>query len=389
MLAGLLAAAAVAVLGVGAWFALRPEPGTPVAPSATSVAPSATPVASSAASPVAPPAPAAAPVASAASAPAKPAAQAAQAPQATTADPGRPSFDTVYVSPQGNAVVAGRAAPGAEVSLRENGTEIGRAQANARGEWVVTPTQPIAPGGQELSIAAIGPNGAETKGDAQVALLIPDRGKPAAASPAPGQPPAPQASAPAAPSAPMAVLVPSEGAPRVLQAAPGASGPQARLGIDLVDYDTAGQIRFAGAAPPGATLRGYVDNAPVGDAVADAQGRWTLAPKAAVSAGDHQLRIDQIGPNGAVLARAGVPFQRAEPAAVAQQAARPGPADDRIIVQPHQNLWRIARAAYGRGARYTVIHAANRDQIRDPKLIYPGQVFTVPAAPEEAKPAGR
>ena len=45
MLAGLLAAAAVAVLGVGAWFALRPEPGTPVAPSATSVAPSATPVA--------------------------------------------------------------------------------------------------------------------------------------------------------------------------------------------------------------------------------------------------------------------------------------------------------------------------------------------------------
>ncbi len=46
--------------------------------------------------------------------------------------------------------------------------------------------------------------------------------------------------------------------------------------------------------------------------------------------------------------------------------------------QPGQNLWRIARSTYGRGVRYTVIYAANRDTIRDPRLIYPGQVFAVP-----------
>jgi nucleoid-associated protein YgaU len=28
--------------------------------------------------------------------------------------------------------------------------------------------------------------------------------------------------------------------------------------------------------------------------------------------------------------------------------------------------------------RYTVIYAANRDTIRDPRLIYPGQVFALP-----------
>ncbi len=38
------------------------------------------------------------------------------------------------------------------------------------------------------------------------------------------------------------------------------------------------------------------------------------------------------------------------------------------------------RRAYGTGVRYTVIYLANRDQIRDPRLIYPGQAFATPGA---------
>jgi nucleoid-associated protein YgaU len=74
-----------------------------------------------------------------------------------------------------------------------------------------------------------------------------------------------------------------------------------------------------------------------------------------------------------VLARTEVPFQREElPAeAFAQQ---------RIVVQPGNNLWRIARSTYGRGIRYTVIYRANKEQIADPNKIYPGQVFTLPTA---------
>jgi nucleoid-associated protein YgaU len=53
-------------------------------------------------------------------------------------------------------------------------------------------------------------------------------------------------------------------------------------------------------------------------------------------------------------------------------------------VQPGQNLWRIARQTYGRGVRYTVIYAANRDVIRDPNMIFPGQVFALPT--EEQPP---
>ncbi|MDB5560397.1 MAG: xkdP, partial [Enterovirga sp.] len=49
------------------------------------------------------------------------------------------------------------------------------------------------------------------------------------------------------------------------------------------------------------------------------------------------------------------------------------------IVARGDNLWSISKRTYGRGLRYTVIYGANTPQIRDPNLIYPGQVFVLPA----------
>jgi nucleoid-associated protein YgaU len=48
------------------------------------------------------------------------------------------------------------------------------------------------------------------------------------------------------------------------------------------------------------------------------------------------------------------------------------------VVQPGASLWRIARRTYGDGVHYSLIYEANQSQIRDPDLIYPGQIFTVP-----------
>ena len=146
------------------------------------------------------------------------------------------------------------------------------------------------------------------------------------------------------------------------------------LTIDSVEYDQAGSMRFAGSARPGAALRLYVDDRHIGDTTADAAGRWALLPENQPAIGRHRLRVDQLSPaDGRVQARAEVPFQREElPADLL--------AEQRIIVQPGNNLWRIARATYGRGTRYTVIYQANRDQIADPNRIFPGQVFALPAA---------
>jgi nucleoid-associated protein YgaU len=74
-----------------------------------------------------------------------------------------------------------------------------------------------------------------------------------------------------------------------------------------------------------------------------------------------------------VLARVEFPFERAKPISDLKEGTF-------IIVQPGNSLWRLARRNYGSGFSYTVIYEANQEQIADPNLIHPGQVFALPNA---------
>jgi nucleoid-associated protein YgaU len=98
-----------------------------------------------------------------------------------------------------------------------------------------------------------------------------------------------------------------------------------------------------------------------------------MTPTIAIGAGLHTVRVDALGDGGRVVGRVELPFQR-----TSLTAAEVAGANGRVVVQPGQSLWRLARAAYGRGVEYTVIYLANRAQIRDPGRIYPGQTFAVP-----------
>lgn len=292
--------------------------------------------------------------------------------------PPPPSFDIVRVSPGGDAVIAGRAAPGASVSVTDNGQEIGRAQATPQGQFVIIPERPLASGGRELALSAQTKDGPTIAADAPVLVVVLD---PPKVEPNPAQPTRAVAPLPASPPMALALLMPPVGEPRLLQApaAPEEASRAARFGLDMIDYAEHGAIRFAGNAPAGATVRLYVDDAPVGDAVADALRRWTLMPTAGIAAGNHRVRADLLGAGSQVAFRVELPFERAV-MALAETAG------GNIVVQPRANLWRIARAAYGRGMRYTLIYAANRGQIRNPDLIYPGQIFTIPRDKPVANP---
>jgi nucleoid-associated protein YgaU len=191
--------------------------------------------------------------------------------------------------------------------------------------------------------------------------------------------------APTGPEPALVLLLPptAAAAPRALSGPPAGDAPATALGLDLVDYDDSNTMRFAGTAPPGARVRVYSDDRHLGDAAADPAGRWSLTPAEAPPVGRHTLRVDQIGaramaptvtPAAAgpeVSGRIEVAFQRES---LPPDAVR----DGQVVVQPGNNLWRIARDTYGRGIRYTVIHRANQAQIRNPARIYPGQVFAVP-----------
>jgi nucleoid-associated protein YgaU len=54
------------------------------------------------------------------------------------------------------------------------------------------------------------------------------------------------------------------------------------------------------------------------------------------------------------------------------------PKEGNVTVASGNSLWRIARRAYGNGVDYIAIYQANKGQIRNPDLIYPGQTFKLP-----------
>ncbi|MBL0933948.1 MAG: 3-phosphoshikimate 1-carboxyvinyltransferase [Rhizobiaceae bacterium] len=77
----------------------------------------------------------------------------------------------------------------------------------------------------------------------------------------------------------------------------------------------------------------------------------------------------------------------ATPAIEETMAAPLEAADGAVIIRRGDTLWRISRRVYGRGVRYSTIYLANQEQIRDPDMIWPGQIFSVPDETEEGEKA--
>ncbi|NMG41523.1 LysM peptidoglycan-binding domain-containing protein [Chelativorans sp. ZYF759] len=77
----------------------------------------------------------------------------------------------------------------------------------------------------------------------------------------------------------------------------------------------------------------------------------------------------------------------AEPGADATLSPALERVDGAVIIRRGDNLWRISRRVYGQGVRFSTIYLANQDQIRNPDLIWPGQVFTVPAETAQGEAA--
>jgi len=279
-----------------------------------------------------------------------------------------PQFDIVRVEPNGDAVIAGRSEPGSVIVLLDGEEEIGRITADETGAWVIILARPLDPGDHQLGLRAEMPDGSHQLSETLVIVSVPEPTLEVASGQAGEEQQA------AAETAPLAVETQREGlsASRVLQQPEDAGLRDQALLLNAVDYDADGFVVVSGRAQPGARVVVYLDEEPLGTVVADANGNWQLAPDTPVASGLHRLRVDQVDDSGDVLARVATLFSRAE-------LASGFPEDRFVIVQPGNSLWRIARRTYGEGVRYSVIFQANNDQIVDPDLIFPGQIFLVPS----------
>jgi len=301
-----------------------------------------------------------------------------------------PAFDVARIEPTGDAVVAGRAAPGATVELLRNGELHDRAVADQSGQFVmVTPRLP--PGTYDLTLRSKAPDGSEATSKQSVAVAL---------GPSPNEKPV------------VALLTPDK--PSVVLSQPAAPKPMAGMVvIETVEMEPSGKFHVTGRSRPGAEVRLYLNDSFIASVTAGPDERFAVTINEGISPGSYRVRLDELGSNsGTVRARAEVPFNVPETAVTASVQAMAPKRPDMVAPQHTQlvaatpttippdngqpssavvvpkiatttvsrgdSLWRISRLTYGVGTRFAVVYRANREQIRNPNLIYPGQVFVLP-----------
>ncbi len=90
----------------------------------------------------------------------------------------------------------------------------------------------------------------------------------------------------------------------------------------------------------------------------------------------------------ALVAEFELPRPRGEPVELLELIPFGDPVDGRYtggkaIIRRGDTLWTIAHRYYGAGIHYRTIFEANRDQIRRPSRIFPGQIFDLPLVTDE------
>jgi nucleoid-associated protein YgaU len=328
-----------------------------------------------------------------------------------------PSFDIVRVEPNGDSVIAGRAAPGAIIELWRNGEPHLRALADESGAFALVPP-PLPPGSHEIVLQSVAPDGTRARSRDSVTVVVADNKTtpPLVALTSPDKPtmvlsnpdrsgtmPVPQTTTASAPeqarSSGVAESATRPGTPPV--------GPRTEVRIAAIDAEDGGRLFVSGQAPPGATLRLYLNETLIAPGTVGADGKLAFTINRGVKPGSYRIRLDDVDPvSGEVKSRAEVSYKM--PVQIAAEpprsviATRPGAgfptqlgpkqfseraSDDGTVLIPQintaivargDNLWRISHHTYGDGLRYTIIYGGNQDQIRDPNLIYPGQAFVLP-----------
>ena len=141
------------------------------------------------------------------------------------------------------------------------------------------------------------------------------------------------------------------------------------LKIKIIDYDEKGRLAISGKAKPGSKISIEVNGRTIGSTNTDDQGQWSLTTIEGMADGANKIVAK--ASLGDEYSTTSMPF-------APDELVQKFPKGRLVVVQPGNSLWRIARRTYGSGFRYTVIFAANRDQVTNPDLIYPGQVLHTP-----------
>jgi len=306
-------------------------------------------------------------------------------------------IDLARVKPDGAAVFAGTAAPNAKISIFEGDILLGETIANGSGEWVIVLEKMLAPGQHLISVAMERPDGSTELADRSLAVEIYQDAEskplvallPEAATDVPVLIQSPDDVEPAQPASTTATVTvtPSPVKPQpasttaTVTVTPSPAKPQpdiattqlAALTPTAIVWRDAGSILISGTSRGGIKVTATDPKRSFGEALVLADGDWQIAGSFDMSLTVKHLRFELYDEANRVIAHYDLPIS-------ARDLAKGQDGSPLIVVNKGDALWRIAYHQLGEGVKYVDIVRRNRQDISDPNLIYPKQIFAVPNA---------
>jgi nucleoid-associated protein YgaU len=326
------------------------------------------------------------------SSPAKPDAEA-------TAENVALGLDAVDYNDKGDIIFSGRARPGTAVRLYVDNRAVGDAFVNAQGKWSFAGKDIIVPGTHDLRVDQIDKTGRVVariglpflrENAEAVAALIETPSKPE------------KTETPQSTEASKA----EPASPAIEQTTQQKTTSETKVAVAQAETTSPAAEQKTTEAEPATEQPAQKPAEPQSQAAAEQPQpeATTKQPEASVPQPEQPAQTAEAQPPQASEVQKTAPEAEQPVAAdkkeevttaaavAAEQAAKTidptGPGTGKIVIQPGNNLWKLSRVIYGRGKNYTVIYKANKDVIRNPARIYPGQIFTIPGAspPEQIDP---
>lgn len=295
--------------------------------------------------------------------PPKPPAPETALPAAAVAPSGTVGLDLLRIEPVGSFIAAGHAVPGSVIQIRNDRSDIvADGLVDGRGEWLLSSRDPLSAGSHELYLYWGRPGAAPVQTDIAAVVDVPAVRGPR----------------------PLAIEITAGAAPRLLQSP---DGPAASAGlIESAELSEKGVLTLGGRADPGTLVYIYVDDAFLGQASADAEGRW-IRPGGgdSIPPGAHRVRIDVLSAGGDVAARGTVNF------------GQTGDKFTGLAVSEEPTLWRVRRESAPKAVEEIFVFRPGAVAPADPKAVLPGQMISpqtmplqpTPLEPVDEAPGGR
>ena len=270
-------------------------------------------------------------------------------------------IEIARVKPDGAAVVAGSAPPGAVISVFEDKILLGKTTADANGEWVVVLEKRLGPGQHLISVAAERKVGSSILAETSIAIeiyadqstkplvaLLPENRK----------------------EMPVLLQSPDDETKKIIADAAAAS-TVAQIGPRSLVWQDETKLSIGGQSRGGVRVTVSANGTFFGDALVLADGGWQVTGNVENNRNAYRLEFVLVDSAGQAVARYLLSVR-------ARDLQKGLDGSQLVVVNKGDALWRIAYRRFGKGVRYIDIVRKNTGEIDNPDLIYPNQIFALP-----------